>query len=90
MLCRTSDRGPSNKPFKEVILDVCKNRNDEWALQVEVRLQGAISDLHAADARYHDDCRTNFMAPRSVLTASGSSEQCGSRGTGTGDVSYDI
>ena len=81
VLCRASDRGPSNKRFKEVIFDVCKNRNDEWALQVEVQLQGAISDLHAADAHYHDDCRTNFMAPRSGLTASGSFEQCGSRGT---------
>ena len=48
---------------------------------MEVQLQGAISDLHAADTRYHDDCRTNFMDPRSVLTASGSSKQCGSRGT---------
>ena len=23
---------------------------------MEVRLQGAVSDLHAVDARYHDDC----------------------------------
>ncbi len=75
LLCRTSDRGFSTKTFKEVILDVCKSRNDEWAWQVEVRLQGTISDLHAVDARYHDDCRTKFMAPRSIQAALDSSEQ---------------
>ena len=36
---------------------------------MEVWLQGAISDVHTADARYHIDYRTKFMAPRSVLTA---------------------
>ena len=25
------------------------------------RLQGAVSDLHAAEARYHDSCRKSFM-----------------------------
>ena len=68
-MCRTSDRGPNNKTFKQVILDVCHSRNDEWAWEVQVRVQGAISDLHAMDARYHDDCRVKFMAPRSVHVA---------------------
>ena len=26
-----------------------------------MRLQGAVSDLHAAEACYHDSCRKNFM-----------------------------
>ena len=69
LMCRTSDRGPNNKTFKQVILDVCHSRNDEWAWKVQVRVQGAISDLHAMDARYHDDCRVKFMAPRSVHVA---------------------
>ena len=38
----------------------------EMRREVEVQL---LSDLHAADARYHDDCRTTFMAPRSVQAA---------------------
>ena len=32
-------------------------------------MRGAVSDLHAAGTRYHDDCRTKFMAPRSVHVA---------------------
>ena len=77
-MCRTSDRGPNNKTFKQVILDVCHSRNDEW--EVQVRVQGAISNLHAIDARYHDDCRVKFMAPRSVYVAAtqcqGTCENC--------------
>ena len=46
VLCRTADR-PGRQPFKEAILKACGSRKDEWARQV--------SDLHAADARYHDD-----------------------------------
>ena len=30
---------------------------------------GAFSDLHAADGRYHNDCRPAFMAPKSVDSA---------------------
>jgi len=66
LLCKTSDRGAGSKSFKEVILDVCHTREDDWAMQVEVWLHGAFSDLHAADARYHDDCRIMFMAPRAI------------------------
>jgi len=32
-------------------------------------VHGALSDLHAADARYHHDCRCNFMSPRSLQFA---------------------
>ena len=31
-----------------------------------MRLAGVVSDLHAADARYHDDCRKKFMGKRNV------------------------
>ena len=67
--CRTVDSGPSNKTFKEKILQVCKERNDQWAKDVELRLLGAVSDLHAADARYHQDCRPKFMGPKSLQVA---------------------
>ena len=59
-LVRTVDR-PGKDNYKETILQVCKLRNDEWSQEVIVRISGAISDLHAADARYHCDCRKLFM-----------------------------
>ena len=36
----------------DVLLEVCKKRDDILGDTVMVRLQGAPSDLHAADARY--------------------------------------
>ena len=60
VLCRTADRGNAKfddgkevrrKSFKQVILDVCNDRSDEQADMVRVRLEGAPSDLHAAEAR---------------------------------------
>ena len=47
MLCRTADRGSGSKTFKQSILDKCIERNDAWAGQVQVHVEGAISDLHA-------------------------------------------
>lgn len=63
--CRTACR-PGKQTFKDAILEVCNSRKDERAGAVEVRLHGAITDLHAADARYHDDCRKSFMSPRCI------------------------
>ena len=60
--CRTANRG-EDKTFKQGILDVCDQRNDEQAHQVRLRVQGAVSDLHAADAQYHKDCEAIFMSP---------------------------
>ena len=45
LLCRTADR-VDRTTFKQTILDVIDSR------QVKIRLMGAISDLHAADARF--------------------------------------
>ena len=59
-LCRTADRG-TTKTFKETVMEICRQRNDKWAQEVQVRLEGAVSDLHAADAHYHDGCRKKFM-----------------------------
>ena len=58
--CRTADCGPGQKAFKEAILETCDQRGDEWAHQVRLRIQGAVSDLHAADAQYHKDCMAKF------------------------------
>jgi hypothetical protein len=46
---RTSD-------FQTKIEDICKMRDDEWALDVRGRLK-FVQDLHAADALYHQQCR---------------------------------
>ena len=59
-LCKTASRG-TGLSFKDSILEVCGRWKDPWENQVEVRLQGAISDLHTAEAHYHDSCRKNFM-----------------------------
>ena len=56
---RTADRG-TQKSFKDVILETCTIRDDEWGNEVRVRVQGAVSDLHAADAQYHHDCLRKF------------------------------
>lgn len=71
VLCRTA----GEKAFKESILVVCGKRNDEIANQVRVRVEGAISDLHAADARYHVDCMTTFMSPKSINAAQNASKE---------------
>ena len=73
VLCRTADRG-GKETFKQVILNVCDLRNDEWASHVKVRIQGAVSNLHAGDARYHEDCKSSFMAPHSVRAAASSTK----------------
>ena len=60
--CCTADRGGSQKTFKEVILETCDDRNDDWGNQVRLRVQAAVSDLHAADAQYHRDCLQTFKS----------------------------
>jgi len=68
VLCRTAAR-TGQKTFKESILDICTKRDDEQAHQVRSYVEGALSDLHAADERYHVDCMTSFMSPRSINAA---------------------
>ena len=58
--CHTADRGSSQKTFKQVILETCDRRNDKWGNEVRLRVQGTVSDLHAADAQYHWDCLQSF------------------------------
>ena len=63
---RQNENTQSGKDMKQFLLDVCNDRKDKWAGEVRVRIQGAVSDLHAADARYHLDCRTTFITERAV------------------------
>ncbi|KAG0724833.1 hypothetical protein GWK47_039789 [Chionoecetes opilio] len=60
-LCRQVNRPEKKMSLKTETLAKCDERNDDWAAQVRIRVSGDISDLHAADARYHVACRTNFV-----------------------------
>jgi len=55
--------------FKQTIINTCTKRNDKWAEIVRGRIEGALSDLHAAGARYHVDCRADFFSENSVACA---------------------
>ena len=74
MLCRTAYASPGKKLFKESILRICDQRKDNVAEQVRYRVEGALSDLHAADACCHVDCMTNFMSPNSIGAAQNASK----------------
>ena len=53
------------KPYTEFLLDRCRARNDDWASQVTLRIEGSL-DLIAAEARHHRDCMCKFMALRNI------------------------
>lgn len=55
--------------FKTGTLDVCNKRHDKWAEEVQLRVLGAPSDLHAADARYHWKCHKLFTSDRNIKAA---------------------
>ena len=60
--CQTAD------DFKQKILNVCDIRNDSQAEEVRVRVNGAVSDLHAADGQYHDDCYKKFINLKNITS----------------------
>ena len=67
--CQATYRGEKRKTFKEVILDTCDRRNDEFGNKVRLRVLSTVSDLYAAGAQYHNDCISSF---RTNISASGS------------------
>ena len=64
--CATADRGPNLDSFKKVMLDACDVRDDEWGHQVHISVEGAVSDLHAADGQYHKEGMLLFRGPRNL------------------------
>ena len=44
---------------RKMLLDICKNRGDEWASEVKRRIEWT-TDLPASDACYHHVCSINF------------------------------
>ena len=69
-------------PFKDFIRSICTIRNDAWSVSVRFRVDTSVSDLHAADTRYHQDCKTKFLHSKYV-------DQIASQIT-TGDSKIDI
>ena len=62
-------------PFKDFNLNICSLCNDELSREVRFRVNPDISDLHATDARYHQDWKTLFLHSKYVeLLASKVSE----------------
>ncbi|KAK3874873.1 hypothetical protein Pcinc_020193 [Petrolisthes cinctipes] len=61
--CRTTG------DYKQKILLSCDERNDDLANEVQVRLSGEVTDLHAADAQYHNDCYKRFMSHKNIEAA---------------------
>ena len=48
------------------ILNSCTERADAASDEVRLRINGAITDLHSAEAIYHENCRKEFMGHRNV------------------------
>ena len=61
----------NHEEYKQFILDVCSKRNDELGETVRQRVLGAVADLHAADARCHNSCRSKFVSERNVAYCGG-------------------
>ena len=56
----STDKMADGVTYKQYLLDLCQKRGDDLGKLVSERILGAPADLHAADARYHRKCNTNF------------------------------
>ena len=56
----------SVKCYKLYLLEKCTVRGDQWEYNVSRRVQGALSDLHDEEARYHSQCISRFFANRTI------------------------
>ena len=72
-LFRQVESAETGESVKEILLQKCNERKDKWGGEVRLRIQGAESDLHAADARYHADCRSKFIGKRNANAATSTS-----------------
>ena len=52
-----------NRGLREAILEACEVRNDTQSEQIRVRMGGVLTNLHAADVRYHVDCKVTSCLP---------------------------
>ena len=51
---------------KDFILNICSLRDDELSRDDRFRVNSAISHLHTANARYHQDCKALFFQSKYV------------------------
>ena len=56
-----SDKRCDGSNYKQQLVLVCDERGDHLGKVVKDSILGAVSDLHAADARYHVDCHRKFF-----------------------------
>ena len=68
-LCRSTVSEQDKTPYKQYLLEKCASRDDVLAEEVRSRVVGSVSDLHAAEARYHRDWTCRFFA--NVLLSTG-------------------
>lgn len=73
-LCRKIGDADGQKSLKQAILNACERRQDELSDNVRQRVHSAVSDLHAADARYHVDCRNSFLSEKTFAFAASKSD----------------
>ena len=45
--------------FESKVLEACINIHDDWSFKVQASVE-FVSDLHAADAGYHQTCSANY------------------------------
>ncbi len=74
-----------NRGLREAILEACEKRKDTQSEQIRVRMGGVLTDLHAADVRYHVDCKATFLSPKSIQAAVRYSS-----GTELNDTAFDL
>ena len=58
-----------NRGLKEAIFESCEKKENAQSEQIRVRMAGVFTDLHAADVRYHVDCKATFLSPKSIQAA---------------------
>ena len=67
-VCREGENF-GNRGLKVPIYEACDLRRDFQSEQVRVRMAGVLTDLQAADVRYHVHCRASFMCSKSIHAA---------------------
>ena len=71
MQCEKEPLDENAPTFKDTLLDICDQRQDDWSKEVFLRLQAVMTTLPAYDGRYHLDC---FYAFRRISKDSRNAE----------------
>ena len=53
-------------------MNICRQRGDalgDEKIEGDERIEGAASDLHASEARYHEKCLQDFENPKNIQSA---------------------